>query len=207
MTSNKIKIRILPSVEKFSPGASKFFGNPHLPKDFTWPEYTDSDGENYYMDFICQINCRDIAPFDKDGLFPKEGILYFFYPLEDTPFTLHGSDAVCYYYNGDLSHTDELCLIFDDGTDFSTKEQKLELYVDDREEYPDHHLLGEPSMYPFDGDAVGLEDMILLFELYSFKTEDRNVCFWDDGTLQFYVSPEKLKTGDVSHVQVRLNTT
>ncbi len=203
----KICIKWKEEKKKLPVGASKFFGNPHLWAGFVWPEYTDTDGERYCMDFICQINCAELALFDKEKKFPAKGILYFFYPLEDTPFSLRERDAVCYYYGGEVEKLDELVLAFDDGTMAGSKEQKIEFFVSEEARYPDHHLLGEPSIEPFDGDRIGLEDKILLFELYSFQTKDRRVQFWDDGTLQFYIRPDKLKAGETSGVEVRLNTT
>ncbi len=208
MKTEKICVRSSPADEKLPLGASKLFGDPDVFPGFDWPEYLDDDGESYCMDFICQINCRDVAHLDKNGLLPKTGILYFFYPLENTPFYLRGGDAPCYYYSGNEAELHQLVLRFDDGEGFGSKEQRLEFSVmNDKKEFPDHHLLGEPSMPPFDGDKLGLENKILLFELYSCRTEDRTLQFWDDGTLQFYIDPEKLKSGDLSDVRVRLNTT
>lgn len=43
------------------------------------------DGEEgeYPLTFICQMDCEDIAPLDKDGLLPHEGMLYFFAAIDD----------------------------------------------------------------------------------------------------------------------------
>ncbi len=207
MNYPKISISTLEAEDKLPIGSSKFFGNPDMWHGFDWPEYLDSDGNYYCMDFICQINCADLAEFDINSAFPKTGMLYFFYALDDTPFALKKSSPVCYYYSGDIKELDELVLMFDDGSLAQTKEQKIEFSIDSTARYPDHHLLGEPSISLFDSDAQGLGNMILLFEMYGFETSDRNIYFWDDGTLQFYVDPEKLKVGDVSSVEVRLNTT
>ncbi len=207
MKTDIIHIKSYTTDQKLPTGASKFFGNPDLWEGFDWPEYLDDDGDWYCMDFICQINCAELAEFDKQGLFPKTGMLYFFYPLDDTPFHLHDGSPACYYYGGDIQELDECVLQFDDGTDFGSSEQKIEFSCANECEFPRHHLLGEPTIYPFDEEACGIEDMILLFELDSFRTPDREVRFWDDGTLQFYIHPDKLQSGDVSGIQVRLNTT
>lgn len=65
--------------------ASRIGGNPAVPKDFVWPEYT---GEGYDgitecrpLSFMAQINLKDVAEYDTEGLLPKTGVLSFFYEL------------------------------------------------------------------------------------------------------------------------------
>lgn len=52
---------------------SKWWGDPDMPENMQYPTV-----EDYPLTFICQINCEDIAPFDKTGRLPHEGMLYFF---------------------------------------------------------------------------------------------------------------------------------
>lgn len=65
---------------------SKWWGDPDMPENMQYPtmEVTE-DGEkfDYPLTFLCQINCEDIAPFDKDGKLPHEGMLYFFAAVDD----------------------------------------------------------------------------------------------------------------------------
>ena len=65
---------------------SKWWGDPDMPENMQYPtmEVTE-DGEtfDYPLTFICQINCEDIAPFDKEGRLPHEGMLYFFAAIDD----------------------------------------------------------------------------------------------------------------------------
>ena len=65
---------------------SKWWGDPDMPESMQYPtmEVTE-DGEkyDYPLTFVCQINCEDIAPFDKDGKLPHEGMLYFFAAVDD----------------------------------------------------------------------------------------------------------------------------
>ena len=60
---------------------SKWWGNPDLPPQAEYPmmKITEEDGteSEYPLTFICQIDCEDIAPFDREGLLPHEGMLYF----------------------------------------------------------------------------------------------------------------------------------
>ncbi len=210
MKAPKICLKIAPAADRLPIAPSKFFGNPDLWNGFEWPEYLDADGEWYCMDFIGQLNCADLVPFDSHGLFPKSGMLYFFYPLEDTPFLCRTASPFAITTAERHQGWENLSCSLRDGTLAASCKQKIESHMADPDAeppYPDHHLLGEPSVPPLDGDAVGLENMILLLELYSFQTEDRSISFGDDGTLHFYVDPERLKNGDVLAVQVRLNAT
>ena len=65
---------------------SKWWGDPDMPENMQYPtiEVTE-DGEtfDYPLTFICQINCEDIAPFDKEGKLPHEGMLYFFGAIDE----------------------------------------------------------------------------------------------------------------------------
>ncbi len=70
---------------------SKFWGDPDMPSDMQYPMLKVGDNdEEYPLNFICQIDCADIASFDKEGILPKEGMFYFFVALDyfmgyDTP--------------------------------------------------------------------------------------------------------------------------
>ena len=50
---------------------SKWWGNPDLPPKAEYPmmKITEEDGTEgeYPLTFICQIDCEDIAPFDKES--------------------------------------------------------------------------------------------------------------------------------------------
>ncbi len=65
---------------------SKWWGDPDMPENMQYPTMqVTEEGEtyDYPLTFICQINCEDIAPFDKEGLLPHEGMLYFFAAVDD----------------------------------------------------------------------------------------------------------------------------
>lgn len=62
-------------------GVSKYKGLPHLPAGMTWPE-------GQY--FLAQINLAELRPHDVEGIFPKEGMLFFFVsPSEDCTVLFH----------------------------------------------------------------------------------------------------------------------
>ena len=65
---------------------SKWWGDPDMPENMQYPTMeVKEEGEtfDYPLTFICQINCEDISPFDKEGRFPHEGMLYFFAAIDD----------------------------------------------------------------------------------------------------------------------------
>ena len=65
---------------------SKWWGDPDMPENMQYPTMeVNEEGEtfDYPLTFVCQINCEDIAPFDKEGRLPHEGMLYFFAAIDD----------------------------------------------------------------------------------------------------------------------------
>lgn len=65
---------------------SKWWGNPDLPPGMEFPTMeVEEEGEKYSypLTFICQIDCEDIAPFDKEGKLPHSGMLYFFAAIDE----------------------------------------------------------------------------------------------------------------------------
>ena len=90
-------------VKVSTPGASKIGGKPYLPADFVWPTYTDKE-ENITrpLSFFCQIKLSDIKPYDKEGLLPDRGTLYFFYECESMKWGFDAEDkgaARVFYYD------------------------------------------------------------------------------------------------------------
>ena len=129
MIKNSIRIEYNENFEgECSVGSSKIGGKPDLPLDFNWYYYKGKTYEETLailplgihkyinrekakfntelpLSFIAQINCSEIHEFDKDKLFPKNGMLYFFYELENMvwgSFDQKGGARV-YYYPGNIS--------------------------------------------------------------------------------------------------------
>lgn len=76
--------------------SSRLGGSPDLPSSITWP-YND----DHPLSFIAQLNLADAAPYDREGLLPRDGLLLFFYDAvtqESWGFDPadHGSAAVIY---------------------------------------------------------------------------------------------------------------
>lgn len=82
-------------------GCSKMGGKPHLPKGLDW-FYNESEEP---LTFLMQLNFAETAPYDKEGIFPKTGILYFFYNISAEPWEWEDEEQnyKVFYYNGDIS--------------------------------------------------------------------------------------------------------
>ena len=79
------QITIIPdeNAKVSDPSASKIGGKPYLPADFEWPTYTCSDDDvTRPLSFFCQIKLSEVKSYDKNGLLPDRGTLYFFYECE-----------------------------------------------------------------------------------------------------------------------------
>lgn len=71
---------LLSVVDRDSAARSRLGGVPLLPPDFVWP----LDGARP-LDYLAQVDLAEVAPQDAGGLLPPEGILTFFYNLEEQP--------------------------------------------------------------------------------------------------------------------------
>lgn len=81
-------------------GTSKMGGFPDLPKDFSFPMH---DGR--YLSFLMQLNLSEFKEFDQDNILPSEGMLYFFYDVEEQPWGFAEDKGAwkVFYFNGDKS--------------------------------------------------------------------------------------------------------
>lgn len=82
---NAIRLQIKSDVDHSIDG-TRFGGVPDTPKDFNWPTFEtstflDNEVKPRPLTFLAQFNCAELAPFDKEGLLPKEGVLSFFYEM------------------------------------------------------------------------------------------------------------------------------
>lgn len=202
---NSIRLKPILNAEKISIGDSKLFGNPDVWDGFEWPAI-EENGELYDLTFMCQLNCADIAPYDRDGLLPKTGMLYFFYDMDDMPYEpTNKCAAKVVYYNGDISALGEMRVVDENGEDASVSPMKLDFeivphgFLDDRE--PTHLLLGDPSLDY--GTQYGVIDgWQMLLQIDSMETNEIFLNFTDEGVLCFYIEPEKLKNQDFSDVRI-----
>ena len=201
---NSIRLKTSYVDEKLPVGASKLFGAPDIFDGFEWPTI-EVDGEEYDLSFIGQINLAETAKFDKDGILPKNGMLYFFYDLDEMPHDPSDANAcrVIYHESDDDLHA--INYVDEDGEDLSFREMKVEFecveagfLADDSET---HLLLGEPSMdNGFWYECI--DGWQMLFQLDSMETDDICINFTDEGFLCFYIDKDKLKARDFSDVRI-----
>ncbi|MCI8909701.1 MAG: DUF1963 domain-containing protein [Oscillibacter sp.] len=78
----------------------RFGGAPDVPEGFDWPRfvtdtYTDSEVKPRSLTFLAQFDCAALAPLDRDGLLPREGVLSFFYETVSQRWGYGPEDAGC----------------------------------------------------------------------------------------------------------------
>ena len=205
MDMNSILLKTTPCECKLPVGSSKLLGNPDVWEGFEWPAI-DLDGELYDLTFMCQINCAEAAPYDKDGVLPKTGMLYFFYDLDEMPHEPSNQNAArVIYYNGDITKLHEMVLTDENGESIAFAEQKIDFecveegYLSDSE--PTHLLLGAPSL-DFGTWYECIDGWQMLLQIDSFETEDACIDFTDEGVLCFYAEPQKIRGLDFSDVRI-----
>ena len=201
---NSIRLKTSYVDEKLPVGASKLFGAPDIFDGFEWPTI-EVDGEEYDLSFVGQINLAEATKFDKDGVLPKNGMLYFFYDLDEMPHDPSNESAcrVIYHERDDDLHA--ISYVDEDGEDMSFREMKVEFecveagfLADDSET---HLLLGEPSIdNGFWYECI--DGWQMLFQLDSMETDDICINFTDEGLLCFYIDKYKLKARDFSDVRI-----
>ncbi|MDR2933491.1 MAG: DUF1963 domain-containing protein [Oscillospiraceae bacterium] len=186
-------------IKKRQPG-SKFFGNPDVWDSFVWPEVKDDDGNEYHLDFVCQIVCTEVSKHDADGLLPKTGMLYFFYDLANQ----YTHKCAVLYYDGDPGALTPFVLTDDEGKEVALPPVLIEFIGDDdpyEGDLEDSFLLGAPS----DPEQMGLgdsvpEDWQLLLEVDSY-VGDYDFNFGGDcGMLCFFITKQDLAKKDFSEV-------
>ena len=64
------------------PGGSRLGGTPDLSPEFAWPAYRQGRRS---LDFLLQIDFRDLRPFDCAKVLPSDGLLSFFYDVDEQP--------------------------------------------------------------------------------------------------------------------------
>ena len=192
---NGIKLKISKPKDKLPAGSSKLFGNPDVWNGFEWP-YIEENGEKYDLTFMCQINCADAAAFDKKELFPKTGILYFFYDLDTMPESPDEKSARVLWYNGELSALHEMLLTDENGNSLAFSEQRIDFDVADADEKSSSLLLGDMTQ-----SCDFIKDYLPLLRIGSLETEDAEIRFKGNGALCFYIEKEKLGACDFSEVK------
>lgn len=108
---SRINTRFVPTQGKLAVGASKFGGRPDVPEHFVWPVFETATPEDDQVKqrplaFLAQFDCARLAPLDKEGLLPHEGVLSFFYELGSQRWGYDPKDRGCarvFWFEGPLS--------------------------------------------------------------------------------------------------------
>ncbi len=193
-------------------GSSRFWGRPDLPYGSDYPFYTGTDGNEYPYVFICQINLAEIAVYDTGNLLPHEGLLSFFARIDhylgdfSAPDGIggyvSGRDAVRVMYIPSCANLEEVPLP-DDGRSCPVTPGEMQIVFGAGE--PDtsdgHALFASPLHRQWETWDHPFEDWTILLQVDSFEGEDFNLCFMDEGVLDFLISPEDLKRHRFSDVR------
>lgn len=197
--------------EKTAVGASRFWGNPDLPRGVSYPMYTDDEGDEYPYFFICQINLAEVAPFDTEHRLPASGLLSFFAKIDrymgyfDAADSIGGSisaaDAVRVLYFPSCEDMDEVVLVDDDNAPIAPDEMQIE-YAHSTPPLSDEHILFAPPAHrEWERWDSPCEDWEILLQIDSFEGMDFILNFMDFGVLDFLIAPEDLKNHRFDNVR------
>ncbi len=200
-----IKLKISKPKDRLFTGSSKLFGDPDVWNGFEWP-YIEENGEKYDLTFLCQINCAEVSPFDKEGLLPETGMLYFFYDLDTMPEAADGRSARVLWYSDDILTLNKMMLTDENGNSLTFCEQRIDFEEETEKEESSHLLLGDAVLNGMDDlerkkNSECTRNTVLLLQLCSIETEDAQISFKDGGRLCFYIDAESLKERDFSRVK------
>ena len=178
-----------------------------MSEDPTMTVTEDGESFDYPLTFLCQINCEDIAPYDKENKLPHEGMLYFFAAIDkwigyDSP-TQNGAGEwskghfVVKYAKSINFETFQSCMMVDDD-DQSLTEKEMEIVFS--ECLPDEKcikLLGTPSSEEV---ANKYPDMINFLQLVAAE----NFPIEFEGELNLMIKPQDLGYGNWKKVVAHL---
>lgn len=183
--------------------SSKWWGDPDLPPQLEYPLFAcEEDGEEYPLTFVCQINCEEIAPFDKEGLLPHEGMLYFFAAIDDFvgyespesfPLGEWPKKAVAVKYAKQINfETFCSCILVDEENQPLTEPAlKIEFSRDEDEAGYGHKLLGLPF---FEEVREAMDGYVNLLQID--EDDDLGIRFYDSGMLNIMMKASDLKFGN-----------
>lgn len=193
---------------------SKWWGDPDMPENMQYPtvEVTE-EGEtyDYPLTFVCQINCEDIAPYDKEGRLPHEGMLYFFAALDEwlgyDSATHNGigewpkGEFVVKYAKTINFETFQSCILVDD-EDQPLTDPELEIVFSECDDDADGiKLLGIPY---FEEVRQEYPEMLNLLQLD--EDDQLGLRFYDCGNLNLMIKESDLKFGNWKKTKTYLHS-
>lgn len=180
---------------KAAVGESKLFGSPDVPDGFEWPAVID-DANCYDLDFLCQLNCADLAEYDRQKLLPQRGMLYFFYDFEKSSGDVEDKNSARVVYC-DSQKLEELMMVDDEGRDCALCPPRALSFS-----RPANGKEKPNMLVPL--DRVVEEGYTSLFCISSFRIESGVLHFSDVGRLWFLIDTKKLKKRDFSDVRTKI---
>jgi uncharacterized protein YwqG len=194
--------------------ASKWWGDPDMPENMEYPTIeVEEDGEkfDYPLTFVCQINCEDIAEYDKEGLLPHEGMLYFFAALDEwlgyeSP-THNGigewskGHFVVKYAKEINFETFRSCIMVDDEDQPLTEPELAISFYECNETAGGLKLLGKPY---FEEVRNEYPDMLNLLQLD--EDDELDMHFYDCGNVNLMMKPSDLKFRNWKRVKAYLHS-
>lgn len=182
-------------------GASRFWGNPDLPRGTAYPMYTGDDGEEYPYTFICQINLGELARFAPGNPLPHTGLLAFFARIDnylgDYSYppciggSVSGREAVKVLWFPDCGDTYEAVLVDDDDKEVAP----AELHVGFSHTRPadENALFAAPDHRPWEEWDAPCTGWQILLQVDSFEGDGFELNFMDTGVLDLLISPDDLR--------------
>lgn len=203
--------------EPLPAGSSRFWGNPDLPDEVSYPMYIDDEGDEYPYFFICQINLAELAAFAPGNPLPKSGLLSFFAKIDHNLGIMAATDGIQSHCSEPedvkvlyLPMTDDMreVVIVDDNNE-QTAPQELAVGFADRIEAlaDDHALFARPTHREWEDWDKPCDGWQILLQVDSFDGMDFSLNFMDCGVLDFLISPEDLAAGKFDNVRAIILST
>jgi hypothetical protein len=188
-------------------GASYFWDAPQLPSEDMYPWTTDENGNKYPMQFICQLNCKELP---ENGVLPRKGMLWFFGEVDY--FLGYDVEAPC---GMGLWPKESIKVLYADVD--SSLLKRVNFFTED-DMIPPHEismrsgtgkylcftLLGEP--YEEEVSQEFGDEWTQLLQLDSDANEHYDLRFFDEGLLYLMIEKKRLLNGDFSNVQAYMTS-
>lgn len=192
-------------------GESKWWGSPDMPADMEYPQYVDSEGESWEMQFICQINLADLSAYDT--ALPKEGLLLFFAHIDyflgydDPEVPGEGVWDACetkvVYVAPDQFENLQQRILVDDNDEpvcIPCREMTFEYAEEDASDCH-NKLFGRPDFIPWEDWEEPCEGWKVLLQVDSDEADDFCLRFMDEGVMYFLINPDDLSNARFENVR------
>lgn len=173
---------------------SKWWGAADLPSDWDYPR--NEEGEPLH--FLCQIRCEELIPYDKQGLLPHAGMLYFFAAIGEYIEHLDLAEGHCglgewpqdafrVLHAPSCDNLRSCPITYDDGEAAYLPAERI-IFSEVESSYDRFKLLGRPY---YEEIAELYPDSLSLLQI---DEEERwGLRLYDCGMLCFLITPEALR--------------